>query len=166
MSTKPDLNPRQEEFARLYYAGPEHLRGNGRRCYMEAYDQDDPECADAAASRLLGRDKVRARIRELRDQAAQEAKARARDWWELYPAAQETLRKAATGDLEFEHPEQLRTAVKAAQEIVSRCEGTVKQVHEHAVNQKAIVVQVAGTPVEDPEEVYGEAGYEVGRTEG
>lgn len=166
MSDDKPLNPRQEEFARLYYAGPEHLRGNGRRCYMEAYDQDDPECADAAASRLLGRDKVRARIRELRDQAAQEAKARARDWWEIYPEAQETLRKAACGELDFDHPEQLRTAVKAAQEVVSRCEGTVKQVHEHSVQQESIVVHVAGAPVENPEEVYGQDGYQTRRLEG
>lgn len=55
--------------------------------------------------------------------------------------------------------------MKAAQEIVSRCEGTVKQVHEHAVHQEGIVVHVAGAPVENPEEVYGEDSYQTRRLE-
>lgn len=154
MSHTNELNPRQEEFARLYYAGPEELRGNGRRCYMEAYDLDNPQSADTGASRLLRNEKVRARMEELREEAAEEAKARARDWWELYPQAQETLLKAARGDLEFDHPEQLRSAVKAAKEIVGRCEGTVKQVHEHSVQKEAIVVRVAGAPHPTQEEYY------------
>lgn len=155
MSSDTPLNPRQEKFARLYYAGPEHLRGNGRRCYMKAYELDNPQSADTGASRLLRNEKVRARIRELRDEAAQEAKARARDWWEMYPEAQETLLKAARGKLEFNHPEQLRSAVRAAQEIVSRCEGTAKQVHEHNVQEEGIVVHVAGAP-HPPQEEYAQ----------
>lgn len=164
--TKPtDLTPQQEEFARLYYAGPEELRGNATRCYLEVYygghegvesGQSIYRTASANASHLLHRDKVLARIAEIRDEAAGRAKARARSWWEMYPDAQRTLWAAITGrwgDLDTgpNHvwdDEAKRSAVKAAQEVVERCEGTAKQVHEHRV-RGGILVQVAGPSHED-----------------
>lgn len=144
-----ELNPRQEKFARLYYAGPDELRGNGRRCYLEAYETDNPQSADTGASRLLRNEKVRARIEELREEAAEEAKARARDWWELYPDAQETLLEAAHGDVPGESPQDKRSAVEAAKEIVARCLGSVKLQHEHNLQGQAIVAVTAG-PDQEP----------------
>lgn len=147
-----DLTPRQEEFARLYYAGPDHLRGNGRRCYLEAYETDNPQSADTGASRLLRNEKVRARIEELREEAAKEAKTRAKDWWELYPEAQETLLAAAEGEAPGETPQDKRSAVEAAKEIVARCLGSVKLQHEHSLDGQAIVAHVAGAPAQPREE--------------
>ena len=95
-------------------------------------------------------------MRELRDLAALEARARLRDWVELAPEAQETLRRAAAGELRFEgasdrvEPELIRSAVRAASEILDRALGTVKQMHEHRV-QGGIVVAVAGPPQIAPE---------------
>ncbi len=152
MSANDSLNPRQEKFARLYYAGPDHLRGNGTRCYLEAYETENEDSAAVGASRLLGNDKVRARIEEIREEVAEEAKARARDWWELYPDAQRTLHQVARGEFEYEEPEELRSAVKASQEIVARCEGTPKQKHEHQIQQEPIIAYVAGPP-HSPEHV-------------
>lgn len=74
MSEDKPLNPRQEEFARLYYAGPDEVRGNATRCYQEAYPDSSYEAAASNAYRLLRHDGVRARIRELREEAAEEAK--------------------------------------------------------------------------------------------
>jgi hypothetical protein len=98
----------------------------------------------ANASRMLRHEGVAARLRELRDESAAEARARARDWWELFPEAQETLYRAAIGELDFGDPEKLRSAVKAAQEIVGRCEGTVVQQHKMQSAHAGIIVQVAG----------------------
>lgn len=154
-----NLNPNQEEFARLYYAGPDPLRGNATRCYLQAYyggheDYSDGDrtynVAATSGHRLLQNPKVRARIAELRDEAAESARLRARSWWELYPDAQRTLWAAITGRwADLGPPSQVwddearRSAVKAAQEVVERCEGTSRQVHEHRV-QGGIMVQVAG----------------------
>lgn len=157
-----DLTPRQEEFARLYYAGPDELRGNGTRCYLEAYETNNEQTAATEASRLLKRPKVRARIAELRSQAAEAAKNRARDWWELYPKAQRTLEKAAAGDLPGDDQDK-RSAVEAAKEIVARCLGSVKIQHEHSLSGQAIVAHVAGEPAEPIE--AGEEGREVPTSE-
>ncbi len=135
----------------LYVAGPDGTRGNGTRAYLEAYPGCGSEGAAAVgASRLLKRAKIRARMKELREQASAEARARLRDWWELAPDAQETLRKAAAGELRFPEagrvePEMLRSAVRSATEILDRALGTTKQMHEHRV-QGGIIVAVAGPP--------------------
>lgn len=138
------LNPQQEQFAQLYYAGPDSVRGNATRAYHAAYPECSYESAMANASRLLRHEGVGVRLRELRDESAAAARSRARDWWELYPEAQDTLYRAAVGDLDFGDPEKLRCAVKAAQEIVGRCEGTVTQQHRVQSSHSGIIVQVAG----------------------
>ena len=145
------LSPQQSRFAELYIAGPDDLRGNGTRCYQVAYPTaHSKQAACESASRLLRRPQVRARIAQLREIAAAECTARLRNWMELAPDAQETLRKAAGGELRFPEagrvePELLRSAVRSATEILDRALGTTKQMHEHRV-QGGIVVAVAGPP--------------------
>lgn len=54
--------------------------------------------------------------------------------------------------------------MRAAQEIVSRCKGTVKQVHEHALQSDPRIVKMAGAPHANQEEYEGEvteANYEL-----
>lgn len=138
-------NPRHEKFANLYYAGPDHIRGNATAAYAEAYDREKDHTAAVEGSRLLKRPDVRARMEEIKDEAAEEARARARTWWELYPKAQQTLLRAAEGDWPDDMEDQdKRSAVEAAKEIVNRCEGTPQQVHEHKLSGQAGLVVVAG----------------------
>lgn len=154
-----DLTPRQEAFCRLYYAGPDDVRGNATEAYMKAYENSNYNSASTSASRLLKKAKIRARIAEIREAAAEEAKNRARDWWEMYPKAQETLRKAMDGELDHMDDQAKRSAIEAAKEVVSRCLGSVKIQHEHSLSGQAIVAHVAGPEhseeearqVEDPE---------------
>ncbi len=95
---------------------------------------------------------------QLREIAAAECTARLRNWMELAPEAQETLRKAYSGELVFPQadaklqPEMIRSAVKAAVEVLDRALGTTKQMHEHRV-QGGIVVRVAGPPQVAPAEL-------------
>ena len=152
MNHRSPCSPSEEQFAALYVAGPEGIRANGTRAYLEAYPScSSVQAAGVGATRLLKRDRVRARMRELRDQAALEARARLRNWMELAPQAQDTLRAAAAGELVFDNadpklrPELIRSAVKSAIEILDRALGTTKQMHEHRV-QGGIVVAVAGPP--------------------
>ena len=152
MGTRLRCSPSEERFTVLYVAGPDGLRGNGTRCYLETHpDCCSRQAAGVGATRLLKRDRVRARMRELRDEAAAAARARLRNWMELAPDAQETLRAAAAGDLVFDQadsklrPELIRSAVKSAIEILDRALGTTKQMHEHKV-QGGIIVAVAGPP--------------------
>ena len=86
----------------------------------------------------------------LREAAADSASERLRAWMELAPDAQETLRKAAAGKLRFEasdkvEPELVRSAVRAAIEILDRALGTTKHMHEHKLHG-GIIVAVAGPP--------------------
>lgn len=163
-SDEHDLTHQQEEFCKLFYAGDDPIRGNQTRAYMEAYygrqyEPNSPKYnqAASAASTLIRKEKVRARIAEIREECAEEAKKRARDWWELYPEAQQTLMRAARGELSGDEQDK-RSAVEAAKEIVARCLGSVKIQHEHQVKGQAIVAHVAGPNV-DLEEL--EAGREV-----
>jgi hypothetical protein len=93
---------------------------------------------------------------QLREIAAAECTARLRNWMELAPDAQETLRAASAGELVFDkadsklRPELIRSAVKSAIEILDRALGTTKQMHEHRI-QGGIVVAVAGPPQVAPE---------------
>ncbi len=57
--------------------------------------------ASVQGSRLLKGAGVRARVRSLQEDAVEEAMLRLRPWMELAIDAQETLRKALTGDLRF-----------------------------------------------------------------
>ena len=143
------LSPQQSRFAELYIAGPDDLCGNGTRCYLVAYPTaHSKKAACESASRLLRRPQVRAYIAQLREIAAAECTARLRNWMELAPEAQETLRKAQDGRLRFDasdkvEPELIRSAIKSAIEILDRALGTVKQMHEHKVGG-GIIVAVAG----------------------
>jgi hypothetical protein len=93
-------------------------------------------------------------VQELREEAAEAAKARLKSWWELAPNAQETLNKAMTGDLRFPEagpklePEMIRSAIRAAQEVLDRALGTPKQMHDHQVQGQSVVVHVAGPGLE------------------
>ncbi len=150
MRTRRPLSSQQARFAKLYVAGPDDMRGNGTRAYLAAYPTCHSEnAAKTSASRLLRCDNVRVRLRELREIAAAECTARLRNWMELAPYAQETLRAAAAGELVFDQadpklaPELLRLAVRSASEILDRALGTVKQMHENKVHG-GIIVAVAG----------------------
>jgi len=119
------LTPGEESFALAYVAGADGMQGNGTLCYLHAF----PSCsskpvAGACASRLLKRDRVQARIHELRNEAAAGVRDLLRDWWELAPGAQATLELAAAGGLPAGwSDERIRSAVKSAQYIIDRCEG-------------------------------------------
>ncbi len=150
MRTRRPLSPQQARFAELYVAGPDDIRGNGTKAYLAAYPTCHSEsAAKTSASRLLRRDNVRAHMAQLREIAAAECTARLRNWMELAPDAQDTLRAAAAGELVFDQadpklrPELLRSAVKSAIEILDRALGTTKQMHEHKVGGR-IIVAVAG----------------------
>ena len=156
MTGRP-LSPQQARFVELYIGGPADVRGNATQSYLAAY----PSCysIDSAAqsgSRLLRHDKVRARMRELRKITTAECIARLRPWMELAPDAQETLRAAGAGELVFPdadpklQPELIRSAVRAASEILDRALGTTKQMHDHRVGG-GIVVAIAGPPQVAPE---------------
>ncbi len=153
------LSPQQSRFAELYIAGPDDLRGRAGRCYRVAY----PGCssdrsAAPSASRLLRLASVRAYMAQLREIAAADSKARLRNWMELAPDAQDTLRKAYSGELVFPkadpklQPEMIRSAVKAAIEVLDRALGTTKHMHEHKLHG-GIVVAIAGPPQVAPAEL-------------
>lgn len=138
------LNPRQEKFAQLYYAGPDDLRGNATRCYLEAYPDSSYDAAKSNAYRLLTHDGVRARMRELRHEAAEAARARARSWWEMYPDAQVVLARALRGDWpEAMDSQDKRSAVEAAVEVLDRAEGPPAILHEHRQSGQ-VTFHVAG----------------------
>ncbi len=152
------LSPQQSRFAELYIAGPDDLRGNGTRCYQVAYPTaHSKQAACESASRLLRRPQVRAYIAQLREIAAAECTARLRNWMELAPEAQETLRAVTAGELRFDkaservEPELIRSAVKGAIEILDRALGTVKQMHDLRVGG-GIIVAVEGPPQMPPGE--------------
>ncbi len=153
------IPPAQAHFAELYVAGEEGIRGNATAAYLAAY----PSCPSRASAavcgcRLLKLKGVRAYMAALREAAADSASARLRNWMELAPDAQETLRQAAGGELALQfadahprlQPELIRSAVKAATEILDRALGTTKQMHEHRL-QGGIVIAVAGPPQIAPE---------------
>lgn len=159
----------EDLFAQLYYAG-EHpkIRGNRTRSYAEAYWGEGLEIepkttryksAVKGGKRLSTRDRVRARIREIRDAAEERAKERAASWWEDVPNARQTIRWALTGNWpeEFQGDDQAkRSAIEAAKEVFERAYGTPKLQHEHRVSGQAIVAVTAhpdgdGEPLEDPE---------------
>ena len=109
-------------------------------------DRVEEEKTEQQASRVA----IRGDVEWLREAAAAECTARLRNWMELAPDAQETLRKAADGRLRFNasdrvEPELLRSAVRAATEVLDRALGTTKQMHEHRL-QGGIVIAVAGPP--------------------
>ena len=152
------LSPRQARFAELYVAGPDDLRGRQARCYRVAYPAcSNDNSAGASASTLLRRPNVRAYMAELREAAGAECTARLRNWMELAPEAQQCLRDAITGRLAFPEadpkvePEKIRTAVRAAIEVLDRALGTTKQMHDHRVSG-GIIVAIAGPPQVAPDD--------------
>ncbi len=85
------------------------------------------------------------------------------DWRDEVASAMRTLRWARTGRWpdRFEDDDQAkRSAVEAAKHTLDRALGSPKQMHELDVNQRSLVVQVAGQPhasqVEDEELPSGE----------
>ena len=125
MAERNTLTPGEESFCLAYVAGPNGTQGNGTLSYLHAFPATSSKhVAGSCASRLLKRDRVQARIRELRQEAAQSVRDRLRSWWELAPDAQATLELAAAGQLPSSwSDERIRSAVKSAQYIIDRCEG-------------------------------------------
>lgn len=68
------LNQKQEKFCLAYAKS-----GNARQSYLDAGYKCKPETADASASQLLKNPKVKARLEELRDKAANDAIADIRE---------------------------------------------------------------------------------------
>lgn len=156
-----NLTVGEEEFCRLYVHGDadaDHtLVGNASRSYHEAYDCT-LSTARSAAYRLLRRDRVRARIKELREEARSVLDEVMPDWKDEVRSAMRTLRWARTGKWpdRFEDDDQAkRSAVEAAKHTLDRALGSPKQMHELDVNRRSIVVQVAGPPHEPQEEDAG-----------
>lgn len=124
------MSPQEETFALLYVAGPDGTRGNGTECYLQAYgDHLSRQVAGASASRLLKRERVRARMRELRDEAEREARARLRSFMSEATTAQETLIRAMRCEWPIGTSDQdKRSAVESAKEWLARALGpTSKQ---------------------------------------
>jgi hypothetical protein len=128
MGDRSNLTRGEEAFALAYVAGADGMQGNATLSYLQAY----PTCtsktvAGSCGSRLLKRGRVQARVVELRTEAAEAVRDRLRSWWELAPAAQATLERAAAGILGSSgigwSDERIRSAVKAATYIIDRCEG-------------------------------------------
>lgn len=157
-ATVPEyLNPNEERFCRLYVHGdPDAERtivGNASRAYYRAHDCK-LTTARSAAYRLLKRERVRRRIAELREEARTVLEEVMPDWRDEVASAMRTLRWARSGKWpdRFAGDDQAkRSAVKAAEQTLDRALGSVKQMHEVNVNQRSIVVQVAG-PAHQPQE--------------
>lgn len=143
MARRQHLSPQAERFVILYMAGPDDMRGNGTRCYLEAYPNTTSEkVAGSLASRLLKRDSVRTRMRQLRDEAEESARNRLRSWMELAPKAQDVLEQAMDGSLSGSD-EQIRSAVNAAKETLDRALGSVKHMHDTESGGPVVNVFVA-----------------------
>ena len=72
------LNQKQEKFCLAYAKS-----GNARQSYLDAGYKCKPETADASACQLLKNPKVKARLEELRDKAANDAIADIREIQEM-----------------------------------------------------------------------------------
>lgn len=149
------LTPQAEQFIILYVAGPDDVRGNGTRSYLKAYPNTTNEkVAGASASRLLKRESVRARIKELRDDAEEESRARLRSWMALAPEAQGVLEQAMRGEWpKGWSDEAIRSALKAAQETLDRALGNVKQMHSEQGSGQTVNVFVAAVASTDQQAV-------------
>ena len=73
-----DTTDKDIMFASLYIGGPDHLRGNGKKCYQEIWPQSSDRSAETFASRKLSTDKVQAYIKENVAMITQEAIERAK----------------------------------------------------------------------------------------
>lgn len=134
----------------MYVAGPDDVRGNGTQSYLAACSGSPADnTAASEACGLLKRPKVRARMREIREEGNRGALARLRSWLEMAPAAQTTLEAIAAGTFDFPkdpdavRSEKIRSARSAAEHILDRALGTVRQMHEHQITG-GIIVGVAG----------------------
>lgn len=139
------LTVAQERFVIQYVAGTDEQRGNGTRCYLEAFPNTTNEkIAGSCASRLLKRASVRARMQVLRDEAEAASKARLRSWMSMAPEAQNTLERAMRGEWPAGwSDEAIRSALKAAQDTLDRALGNVKQMHAEGASGQTINVFVA-----------------------
>ena len=149
------LTEQAERFVMLYVAGTEETRGNGTQAYLRAYpNTTNKKVAGASASRLLTRESVRVRMKAVRDEAEAEATARLRSWMSLAPKAQAVLDTAMEGDWpKGWSDEQIRTALKAAQEALDRALGSTKHMHSEGAGGQTINVFVAATASTDQQAV-------------
>lgn len=145
------LTTGEEAFAVCYVGGEPGIQGNGTRSYLHAFPNcSSKEVAGACGSRLLKRERVQARIADLRNEAAKAVRDRLRSWWELAPEAQATLERAAAGSLPAAwSDERIRSAVKSAQYIIDRCEGR-PELRGSVQHTGGLAVLIAG-----PEELRG-----------
>lgn len=140
-----ELTPKQQHAAELYVAGPPDCVGNRTESYVRASGwKGSRRGASSKASALFGRPAVRAYVRALRQEGTRQAAAELREWAELAVDAQETLHRAATGQLPPGlSDEAVRSAVRAAMYVVDRAYGTPSQQLELR-QTGGITVEVAG----------------------
>ncbi len=67
------LSPKEREVADLYRAGPDEVRGNGKRCYLKIHPNAKDKSAESMGSRMLRRVKVAAYLKLKGDLATKEA---------------------------------------------------------------------------------------------
>ncbi len=139
------ITPKMQRAVELYVSGPPACLGSKVNAYSAAYDWNGSRRgAQVKASALYARPDVDAYVRALRAAGTAGAAGQLREWSELAPDAQETLHKAATGDLPRGlSDEAVRSAVRAASYIIDRAFGTPSQQIELR-QTGGIVVHVAG----------------------
>lgn len=151
--TTDTLPEHYEDLLRAFLSGPSGVAGNGTEAWLYAVDPDAKRGTAASnASRVLRKEAVRKRMHALRLEAAGDVDMTGlRDWMELAPDAQDTLHRAATGQLpDTWTDEQIRSAVKAAQTILDRAIGPIAQ-RLDVRSQSAIVVKTLGPGEYDSE---------------
>lgn len=142
----PLSDDKHEAFCRYLVCGyPDEeydTLGRPTEAYQAVY-----ECkrgsAQSGAHRLMKREEVRTRIREIRDDLAEQAKARALDWWERVPKAQQTLLDAMDGRYAGDD-DSGRARIQAAIQWLDRALGTPRDMHGRQLEGAPIQVFVAG----------------------
>ena len=95
---KPPLNARQQEFARLWAAGPPGIKHNNTKAYIAAgYHPKNDRVAGAASARLLADVRVKHEIAKLHREADAEAINKLIDWKIIAPEAQARIRSIMVG---------------------------------------------------------------------
>lgn len=156
------LSPQEESFAMLYVAGDDETRGNATESYFRAYGGNMSRSTAAnGGSRLVRRERVRARMRDIREQAERDAKARLVSFMAEASKAQRTLLQAMTLDWPAGTTDQeMRSAVEAAKEWLTRALGPTGKTGE-GTSGGTVQVLVANVTTADLERLQG--GERLGR---
>lgn len=147
-------NDRRERFVQYLVAGhpdPDtDTLGNATAAYQAVYDCKRGS-AQSGGHRLMTTEAVRARVRELREELAEQAMDRAKDWRQEVPRMQQVIIDVAAGKYAHED-DNGRARLQAAIHWLDRHYGTVREMHELQVQGQAIIARVAGPPHSPPEE--------------